>query len=465
MLLLAAAADKYMAAVALQPSLGPSEHRSVAGRAYAMVASVFEGSKARIWSGRAFDEFQCVEKIDVSRLTAVLKDLERDRALRQSLLSCLLGMPDFGDGMSSKLRAWVKALQRCEQLYAVASAVHENTRHEGVDDRGRARISVSYEYRDPASNGRLFAIGPRVELDGSEGIRVATLQGMKSDLRPALVGEYAHDIDCENSEYRLILSLACKHGISMPCVRSYCAERKAWLEMIANAHNVVESVAKRLPNIVASGGQYRTWLRQIEQVNHVDGALLKWTRSLQKEMQELEQVLVEHEDFAWLNGEKERRLRDGKSASLMPCIVRHCENTVLGIVHRCFFDQHWDVMAKIFDGLIAEPLAGVSAPCSLTTAMRKAEHACLNAGWHVKLVEKPLHGKQEDEIPTVQSARQALAEAKPFAIARGWKPPINESSLSADSPFPVGSKVYIRGYTNALVEEYLSKGVFNTRAR
>ena len=51
-------------------------------------------------------------------------------------------------------------------------------------------------------------------------------------------------------------------------------------------------------------------------------------------------------------------------------IVQACENEVLGIIHRAFFDANYEVRAKVFDGLVVEPRAG--AP-SVKSAMAAAE--------------------------------------------------------------------------------------------
>eukprot|EP00966_Prymnesium_polylepis_P182568 4229925-Prymnesium_polylepis.1 len=62
-----------------------------------------------------------------------------------------------------------------------------------------------------------------------------------------------------------------------------------------------------------------------------------------------------------VDAERERLKREseksefGIEASLMSRIVQTCENEVLGIIDRVFFDLGWDTLALVFDGLIAEP--------------------------------------------------------------------------------------------------------------
>ena len=90
----------------------------------------------------------------------------------------------------------------------------------------------------------------------------------------------------------------------------------------------------------------------------------------------------------------------------MQCIVQACENEVLGIIHCAFFDANYEVRAKVFDGLVVEPRAG--AP-SVKSAMAAAEQACLKRGWEVSLVEKPLHGLQDQPLKTITEARQTVS--------------------------------------------------------
>ena len=94
----------------------------------------------------------------------------------------------------------------------------------------------------------------------------------------------------------------------------------------------------------------------------------------------------------------------------MPRVVESCENEVLRIIHRCFFRLRWHVLAKVFDGLIAE--RSPSATASVQDAMRKAQDECRACGWHVVLTEKPLHGLQDKPLPSVTEARRALVELK-----------------------------------------------------
>ena len=69
---------------------------------------------------------------------------------------------------------------------------------------------------------------------------------------------------------------------------------------------------------------------------------------------------------------------------MMPRIVESCENEVLGILHLIFCRLGWNVLAKVFDGLIVES-ASTADEGDLNSAMRtearQRRSAARVAGW------------------------------------------------------------------------------------
>ena len=99
-------------------------------------------------------------------------------------------------------------MQRCKVLEFTAKAIYGLPKDLVRDNSGCAVHEIEYEHRDPSYRGRLFAIGQQVKVEFNDNYpRTATLQGMHSDLRAPLVGEFAHDIDCKNSEVRLVFAV------------------------------------------------------------------------------------------------------------------------------------------------------------------------------------------------------------------------------------------------------------------
>jgi hypothetical protein len=211
-----------------------------------------------------FDEYKCAEKIDLRRLERMLADLRTDRNIRDSFIERLEGLE--AKGLSKEKMVWLKQMQRCKVLEATAEAIYSLLKDLVRDDYGCVVHEVEYEQRDPSCQGRVFAIGRQVKVISNDKYpRTATLQGMHSDLRAPLVGEFAHDIDCENSEIRLVCSLATQLDLKdlIPIMFDYRDNRQEWLNRITDLHDVSQANAKRLPNIILSGGRYETWLRNM----------------------------------------------------------------------------------------------------------------------------------------------------------------------------------------------------------
>ena len=169
---------------------------------------------------------------------------------------------------------------------------------------------------------------------------------------------------------------------------------------------------------MSNGGSYRTWLYQNNLKFIPRNQWFQPVLELQKELIALRRELFAHPQFkAMVDAERERLKHEtsktefGIEASLMSRIVQTCENEVLGIVDRVFFDLGWDTLALIFDGLIAEPSSRSQNPAALhgkDGALDKAEKACKERGWDIKLAEKPLHWLQGDTPRSVLAARDAL---------------------------------------------------------
>ena len=98
--------------------------------------------------------------------------------------------------------------------------------------------------------------------------------------------------------------------------------------------------------------------------------------------------------------------------------MQTCENEVLGIVDRVFFDLGWDTLALVFDGLIVEPVEGCR-PLALADVLARAKEAGKARGWDIELADKPLHGLQEDTPRSVTAARTAMRDYRAFLTQFG----------------------------------------------
>ena len=282
-------------------------------------------------------------------------------------------------------------LARFEGFHSVARGFEMRCEagHAGPD----GWVNLADTYKETVGRRYVESHGlPRVESEKRwQGAppRTATLQGGHSDLRTVCCGARAHDIDCENGDYRLICSLATQTGNVdlVPTAFDYVAHREAYIKEICELHGCDEGTAKRLPNVVGNGGSYETWLRNnalrvpSRGLAAFDGKKCKAflpprqckrgsEPNMTRELEALRTALFDHPRFrATVEAERGRLQREGlkpswqHDASLWStCVVQASENEVLGHIERALFRLGWDVWALIFDGLMAAPSAVCTEP-------------------------------------------------------------------------------------------------------
>ena len=408
------ASDEYEAAISVYHCVCTHNGCVCKRTAFASTSEVHSDVKARpiawVCGLRPFDEYSCAEKLDRQRLRKVIDDLRTDEAQRNACLNNLEAR--LHRTSTPQLVEDAKVLKRCQMLGLVANALYELTKHLVEDKHGCVIHEVTYEHKDPSFRGRLFAKGLTVPDTDDKYPRTATLQSMPKDLRNPLVGSIAHDIDCENSEYRLICSLAAQMQLEhlVPTLIDYRDNRSTRLAMICQKHNVTKDEAKRLPNIILSSGVYKTWLRIVNRTTHGTDPVRTFANKLAMEIRAFRHELLKHPRFAWTAIDREQLRQKGKpdgtiDALLLPRIIQSCENEVLGIIQRSLHDSGWYTRAKVFDGLLASDDAGLTG---LPRALADATSACKQRGWSVLLLEKPLHGLQDQPLETITAARQVL---------------------------------------------------------
>ena len=396
-----------------------------------------------------FDPFVVVERIDMRRLRALLAELDSFKQRREDEIGELKRRIDEGeknwDGM-------LKILQKCVLIERILLAYQEVLFGAEEDEDGCCRLEVTYILKDHSKKGRLFAVAENVKLDGTlEGYdsdggrkkgkvdkttglplgsnRAATLQSMPKDLRAPLVGSFAYDVDCANSEVRILISLATKLKYSMPTLQDYFNKREEWLLLIMETFGLTREAAKRLPTIIISGGQYTTWERNhATNPNKRHGVDTRAIKEIKDFAQKLQGELVKFVGhcrtlprFTWLENEERKLIDDGDGRNheklLLGRVVQSCEAEVLSILHKKFHDEKWHVRAKVFDGLITEPSdlvkrnaaeAGVSIDEMLQLVLRLAEESCSSFGWNVKLEIKPLFGLHDAPVDSIVQAKRAL---------------------------------------------------------
>ena len=335
-----------------------------------------------------------------------------------------------------KLEGWYHDLERSDGMHALFQKIQTSakTARHGAD--GRVHFETTYVHKGIGIRGRRYAESDAFQRrhgDRFERERSCTLQGMYSDARSVVVGLTAYDVDIENAHARLLKSLATQLGNEdmIPSVFDYVANRGRWLDEIGSLHGVEREVAKKLPSVIVSFGSYDTWLKD----NDLPPPRSRYSKVLQmhKELRGFRKLLIgctrenvsPHPKFkGMVDLERGRLTSEGKKdahavdASLMSRILQTCEDDVISMVDRHFFDLGWDTLAIVFDGIIVEPAEGSTDHVDLKHAIVEAERACILSGWDIKLVDKPLHREPGEEYLPTRSAKAARSSMQAF---RAWK--------------------------------------------
>jgi hypothetical protein len=352
----------------------------------------------------AFDEYKCAEKIDVHRLKRIVDDLKRDSTARSQMIQELSRLRESVQQQNER-SLWITQLQKCRDLEKAANSLYHKLKEYPADPAGCVVREVCYKQHHPP-HGRLCAVRAK-----------SSLLTTRLELRPTLVGSFAHDVDCANSDVRLLCSLSVQFGLEdlVPILFDYRDNRREWLDLVSRTHGVSEAAAKRLATTVISGGPYKAWCKSFKVAECTNDQVQKFVLDLDTQTRVLRDELLKQPRFQWVVAEREtfvQQGREGRSVDrkIIARIVECCESEVLRILHREFHSHGWIVRAKMADGLIIE--RGANVTLELDASMRLAEKACQLQGWDIRLVEKPLHGKQDDPLPAVAVARATLLAAQ-----------------------------------------------------
>ena len=298
------------------------------------------------------DNYRCAEKVDMEGLRRVISELARDANRRNQLLERL----DSSESLTKRDAEFRDRLTRCHAMEQQARALWRSLQDLPRDDHDCVVHVVEYEHLDASYRGRLFAKGVNTGKANTNGLypaSVATLQTLDRDLHGPLVGKFAHYVDCENSEVRIICSLATQLDLVrlIPTICDYRDNRRKWIPLLASSHRVSEQAAKHLPNFLLNGGKYATWLHangisredRLSMISPQErGIIDKFVFKLYVEGRALRDQVLQHPRFRWTSLEREKLLLDSNiseasiDALLFSRVIQSCENEVLSIMHRCF---------------------------------------------------------------------------------------------------------------------------------
>ena len=259
-----------------------------------------------------------------------------------------------------------------------------------IRGNGEGENKVRY-YRNEGM-GRLYAKGQ------TKGQRSKSLQGCFKDLRATLVGAVGHDIDIENSLPVITvqwLDRLCKEGLECvyPLLREYVEERARWLQEIMRYHNCSRDQAKTLILVTMFGGDPKNHLKELPKNNYRTWSSLK---KLSEELKIVRNVVVNtHRDV--LNMFRETSDKDDEALyrSVFSILTHEEEARCMKAMRGYLTKQHVEVYAIIHDGMIL-------SKCD-DELMRGSEEAVFDeTGYRLTVAEKPLYGKQDDKIESLE---------------------------------------------------------------
>jgi hypothetical protein len=364
-----------------------------------------------------FDEHQCAEKIDLRRLQKLCANLRSDSLARRTYMDELaVQLEQDPDNWTADY--CYRKLVHCYDLEETALLLYEVLKQVPMDPTGCVVHQVQYRSKDPSGRGRLFAIGRPVRVLGWKFPRTLTLQGIQPEWHAPLTGAFGHYVDCENSDVRLVCSLAQQIGCAdiIPTFKDYRQYRSKILQAMHCDHREITlAELSRLPSYIVWGGSYDSWLRAMEETK-VSPHVKQFGFCMYNEVRALRDQLLVHPRFQWTIAERDRLEKQGLrddavKVALFATILQASEIEVQRIIHRTFHNRGWTVRAKLLDSIIVEQgPKGRAENNTLLDLLRLTERTCEAQGWDVRLVEKCLHGRQDEPVPAVVEARAVLRE-------------------------------------------------------
>jgi len=378
---------------------------------------IFEESGERL----PYDEYRCPEKVDVSRLSLLLKDLKTDRKQRVSLMEALSKRKVKSPTQETKIQAtFLRKLQRCHEMEVIFGSLYNTLKDYPTSSEGCVVHEVAYRHKDNFNRGRIFSIGKNIKAAEDRYPRNTTLQTMPFDWLLPLCGAFGHYVEIENSQARILCGLAERLNLLhlIPTLINYRDNYKEWTQKLSKHHNITVEAAQKWPNIIMMGGLYvyKSWLRSVG-ATQKKAVEVTFAYRLAVEITVLADGILRHEKFRWATSDRAQLVAEERSSAniqalMLRRVVQSCENEVLSHVQRCFYNLGWDSRSKAFDSVIVE--RGPDAKSSLRDCLNMCQTSCMMQGWDIKLIERELNGKQDKKMKTIEEARMALAHLQKY---------------------------------------------------
>lgn len=378
-------------------------------------------------SNRVYDELYDAEDLSTSIVTLLhgrQKRLDKIKLLRRKLerheTAAKLAPADKArKALVRDCKRAVRRVERPEEALRWALDVDKTASH--ADAKGRRHRRVEYwRTRLKISN---IDVGRQYSSSSDKPVRCATsrnpkalsLQGMPRELRRLLCHRHYMDVDMQNSFPSLACALATRCGIQLPALAAYAdagpKAREDILKEIMSLHGLFDrDDAKKLPISLLHGGDYRSWLFNVDPPKKE--ARHKLMEGFANEMKQLIKAVLAYDGpieraiaseranfISGLTGSKPRSAVAWKEGdvpevdrTMFSYVMQTYENWMLTIVIDVFETAGWVIGSLQFDGLYVQADATLDLECTMRAAEAAVTDRMREGGFTVALTHKPLFG-------------------------------------------------------------------------
>lgn len=258
--------------------------------------------------------------------------------------------------------------------------VQKLVRHDGVCQQDKKKLKA---YRDRRNNGNHVDV-TYVFGEQYQSIKKGRLyarhrlgcEGFPRDIRACLYEKYYWDVDMENAQPVLLVTLAKKLGVLCPALNEYCEKREEVLAEIMRAHNYSRDEAKSLCISVIFGG-YRDHHPLLPQMYN--------------ELKTLS-VLVSDENpdlLQIIRKDKELKEKQNPQGSCLAMFIQNEERLILETIDKFLSSKGRSMDGLMHDGGLVRKLPNETAfPSEL---LRETEAFVLTTnGYPITLAVKPM---------------------------------------------------------------------------
>ena len=323
-------------------------------------------------------DLELEEPINMNRLHEIIADI----TCYEKVL-----LPDTRNYPSKKMKTVEKQHNKVRDVLDYLKAIAKQCVN--------GKLTVRYFYKDAI--GRLYAKGE------TKTMRSRSMQGCFSGVRASLIGHVGHDVDIENS-LPVISAQWLENLISeevIDCViemlKDYAENRDAWLSEIMKYHECDRAQAKTIVLVVLFGGEPN--FNHLKEMPKNQYRPHPWVRKLADELKIVRKTVVDalEDQYKDLIDQKREEKIDEEAfyRSVFSILTHEQEDRCMRAIREYVKEMKVIIYSLIHDGLIL-------SECTEELLRGAEKHALRKTGYTIKLAEKPLYGKQHDDIKEIE---------------------------------------------------------------